>query len=132
MHYWEIFKRLVSQIPGTVCLYHFLQRLRRPEKVVRVSLDRGSYPVVSFSNLKEKYLQSPLSNEPDIFVLYRIIGNDLAPRHRKGQSRENLRFRTKKKPLCACWNKRTGPISTSLFISSEIGQSLNCELMLDN
>ena len=29
---------------------------------------------------------------PDSFVLYRIIGNDLEPRHRKGQSRENLRF----------------------------------------
>lgn len=92
MHYWEIFKRLVSQIPGTVCLYHLLQRLRRSEKVVRVSLDRGMYSAVSFSNLKEKYLQSPLSNERDTFVLYRIIGNDLAPRHRKGQSRENLRF----------------------------------------
>lgn len=92
MNSWEIFKKLVSQVPGTIRLYHFLQRLRRPEKVVCSSLDRGSYPAVSFSNLKEKYLQSPLSNEPDTFVLYRIIGNDLAPRHRKGQSRENLRF----------------------------------------
>jgi hypothetical protein len=30
--------------------------------------------------------------EPDTFVLYRVIGNDLPPRHRVGQSLENLRF----------------------------------------
>lgn len=28
----------------------------------------------------------------DTFVLYRIIGNDLPPRHRRGQSLDNLRF----------------------------------------
>lgn len=31
-----------------------------------------------------------LADRPDDFVLYRILGNDLAPRHRKGQTRTNL------------------------------------------
>ncbi len=92
MHFWETFKKLVSQVPGSVTLYHFLKGLHGPEKVVRTSLDRGSYPTVTLSNLKEKYLQCPISNEPDTFVLYRILGNDLVPRHRKGQTRENLGF----------------------------------------
>ncbi|OLO07795.1 hypothetical protein BTW08_10560 [Salinicola sp. MH3R3-1] len=42
--------------------------------------------------LKKQYGASALATEPDDFVLYRIIGNDLYPRHRKGQSRDNLRF----------------------------------------
>ncbi|WP_110666724.1 alginate lyase family protein [Salinicola halophilus] len=42
--------------------------------------------------LKAHYAASDLARQPDDFVLYRIIGNDLYPRHRKGQSRDNLRF----------------------------------------
>ena len=42
--------------------------------------------------LKLRYAGSPLSRQPDTFVLYRIIGNDLYPRHQIGQSRSNLRF----------------------------------------
>lgn len=42
--------------------------------------------------LKAEYVRKGLDKEPDTFVLYRIVGNDLTPRHRKGQSRENLRF----------------------------------------
>ncbi len=38
------------------------------------------------------YSQSALAGEPDTFVLYRIIGNDLPPRHSIGQSRQNVRF----------------------------------------
>ncbi|HEX7034352.1 MAG TPA: alginate lyase family protein [Pseudomonadales bacterium] len=34
----------------------------------------------------------PIEQEPDTFVLYRIIGNDLPPRHAFGQSRQNLAF----------------------------------------
>ncbi len=33
-----------------------------------------------------------MGNQPDTFVLYRIIGNDLPPRHTSGQSRKNLAF----------------------------------------
>src|SRR5690606_385537 len=39
-----------------------------------------------------EYLTRGLYREPDTFVLYRIIGNDLPPRHRVGQSIDNLRF----------------------------------------
>ena len=42
--------------------------------------------------LKKEYLEKELDQQPDHFILYRIIGNDLYPRHKKGQSRENLRF----------------------------------------
>jgi|GEM_PF-1269853 len=44
--------------------------------------------------------------DPGSFVLYRIIGNDLYPRHRKGQSRENLRFILENEPpLAGCEKK---------------------------
>lgn len=33
---------------------------------------------------------APRAEDPDDFVLYRILGNDLPPRHRKGQTRTNL------------------------------------------
>ena len=42
--------------------------------------------------LRRDYADSPLAREADTFVLYRIIGNDLPPRHRSGQSVDNLRF----------------------------------------
>lgn len=44
------------------------------------------------ASLQAEYIEKGLEQEKDTFVLYRIIGNDLYPRHRKGQSRENLRF----------------------------------------
>jgi len=49
--------------------------------------------------LKLAYLHSPLAGETDTFVLYRIIGNDLPPRHRSGQSLANLRFILENEPL---------------------------------
>lgn len=42
--------------------------------------------------MRDAYEKSALAKEPNTFALYRIIGNDLHPRHRKGQSYENLRF----------------------------------------
>jgi|GEM_PF-758002 len=42
--------------------------------------------------LKAAYEKSVLAKEPNTFALYRIIGNDLNPRHKKGQSYDNLRF----------------------------------------
>lgn len=42
-------------------------------------------------------------DEPDTFALYRILGNDLPPRHRTGQSLENLRFMLEHEPeLAGC------------------------------
>lgn len=49
--------------------------------------------------LKKNYYASPLSECPDTFLLCRIIGNDLIPRHAKGQSRENLEFALKNEPM---------------------------------
>lgn len=42
--------------------------------------------------MQAAYAQSPAKSLPDTFVLYRIIGNDLPPRHSPGQARENLEF----------------------------------------
>ncbi|MCE8014973.1 alginate lyase family protein [Halomonas sp. MCCC 1A17488] len=39
-----------------------------------------------------------LNNFESEFVLYRIVGNDLVPRHEKGQSRKNLEFILKNEP----------------------------------
>jgi len=52
-------------------------------------------PILSTPNelqLRQTYEASPASRLPDSFVLYRIIGNDLPPRHRDGQTLDNLRF----------------------------------------
>jgi hypothetical protein len=43
-----------------------------------------------FVELEAAYRASPMASEPDTFVLYRILGNDLEPRHRKGQTRGSL------------------------------------------
>src|SRR5690606_31092674 len=53
--------------------------------------------------LRRAWSANPLAITPDSFALYRIIGNDLEPRHRSGQSRDNLRFILENElPLEAC------------------------------
>ncbi|MDM5331667.1 hypothetical protein [Neobacillus sp. CF12] len=42
--------------------------------------------------LKEDYVEKGLDKMQNTFVLYRIIGNDLYPRHQKGQTLRNLQF----------------------------------------
>ena len=54
--------------------------------------DRGAAPAIDEEQLRPPYEASPVAKKADTFVIYRIIGNDLIPRHSKGQSRENLRF----------------------------------------
>ncbi|WP_409304211.1 alginate lyase family protein [Peribacillus sp. SCS-155] len=44
------------------------------------------------SSLQKEYIDKNLHEIPDRFILYRIIGNDLYPRHKKGQSYDNLKF----------------------------------------
>lgn len=56
--------------------------------------------------LRAAYQSNPLRTQPDTFVLYRILGNDLYPRHRKGQSRENLRFVLENEPPLPGCEKR--------------------------
>ena len=56
----------------------------------------GSAPAspvnIDFTAIEERYAQTDLARMPDTFALWRIIGNDLVPRHRKGQSRDNVAF----------------------------------------
>ncbi|MCG6941974.1 MAG: alginate lyase family protein [Thiohalocapsa sp.] len=52
----------------------------------------------SEQRLRAEYAASAISREPDEFVLYRIIGNDLYPRHAIGQSRTNVEFILRHEP----------------------------------
>lgn len=67
--------------------------------------------------LRASYEQSSLSREPDNFVLYRIIGNDLFPRHAKGQSRQNVRFILENEPPLENCEKRW--VLNRIFDSAE-------------
>jgi hypothetical protein len=49
-------------------------------------------PPIDEDALRSAYLELEVSRLPDTFVLYRIIGNDLPPRHSMGQSRRNVEF----------------------------------------
>ncbi|HWA48278.1 MAG TPA: alginate lyase family protein [Dongiaceae bacterium] len=63
-------------------------------------------PTLDLDALRADYVASGLASEPDRFVLYRIIGNDLPPRHRKGSARANLHFILKHEPELADCEKR--------------------------
>jgi hypothetical protein len=56
--------------------------------------------------LEAEYVAKGLDREEDTFVLYRIIGNDLPPRHQRGQSRNNVRFILENEPTLAGCEKR--------------------------
>lgn len=88
-------KQLVSLVPGAVwARRRLLASGFAPRE--RVPLDRPSLrrrpPAPDPAQLRSAYLAGPVSAMPDTFVLYRIIGNDLPPRHARGQCRENLAF----------------------------------------
>lgn len=63
-------------------------------------------PPVDIPKLQARYDRSPLRLERDNFVLYRIIGNDLYPRHRLGMSRANVQFILEHEPPLADCEKR--------------------------
>ena len=56
--------------------------------------------------MKRRYDASPASRMADEFVLYRIIGNDLVPRHAKGQSYRNVEFILEHEPVFPDCEKR--------------------------
>ena len=64
------------------------------------------HQVPNEEQLRQEYVQKGLDQESDTFVLYRIIGNDLYPRHAKGQSRENVRFILENEPELERCEKR--------------------------
>ncbi len=67
---------------------------------------RGPAPAADCENLLHDYRNSEVAALPDTFVLYRIIGNDLYPRHARGQSRENIRFILENEPALERCEKR--------------------------
>src|SRR5690606_9396 len=54
----------------------------------------------------EEYIKKKLDQMPDTFVLYRILGNDLYPRHKKGQTCQNLKFLLENEPELENCEKR--------------------------
>jgi hypothetical protein len=56
--------------------------------------------------LRAEYRAAGLDREADSFVLYRILGNDLPPRHEAGQTLANLRFMLDHEPELAACEKR--------------------------
>jgi len=115
-----IIKRILSLITRgarRVTAILLLMKYKLAGETRRVAVqepDRGRDPVellhsVKPNNeeaLKKEYIEKGLDQVPDTFVLYRIIGNDLFPRHRKGQSRENLQFILENEPEFKCCEKR--------------------------
>ncbi|HEY3145994.1 MAG TPA: alginate lyase family protein, partial [Dongiaceae bacterium] len=79
-----------------------MHRLLAPPKPV-VPLPK---PLIDLAKLQKKYADSPVRLEPDNFVLYRIIGNDLYPRHSLGMSRANVQFILQHEPPLADCEKR--------------------------
>src|SRR5690554_383098 len=65
--------------------------------------DRPAPPQADYEKLRENYIINDAAKREDTFVLYRVVGNDLVPRHAKGQSRKNLAFILENEPdLPAC------------------------------
>ncbi|MFW6334408.1 MAG: alginate lyase family protein [Desulfosalsimonas sp.] len=104
-------KQAIKYIPGSRPLYQYAKRvlgITSPSgrSAPVTILNRGRRPRPDLEKLQAEYQKSPLYSEPDTFVLYRIIGNDLVPRHRRGQSRENLKFILKNEPSFPDCEKR--------------------------
>ena len=66
----------------------------------------GPAPRYDAARLRRKYQQSTLHSVADRFVLFRIIGNDLYPRHRLGMSRANVQFILEHEPALVDCEKR--------------------------
>lgn len=63
-------------------------------------------PKLPLAVLKREYMERSLDEIADTFILYRIIGNDLPPRHRIGQAYSNLEFILEnERPLSDCEKK---------------------------
>ncbi|MFP7299296.1 glycosyltransferase family A protein [Neobacillus niacini] len=75
------------------------KRIKRAKKNFTKSLNR-------VDALKEEYVEKGLDKMENTFVLYRIIGNDLYPRHQKGQTLSNLQFILENEPNLENCEKR--------------------------
>ncbi|MBS8225590.1 glycosyltransferase [Vannielia litorea] len=68
------------------------QVARRPFNPKREQSQPAAPAVTDIAALKAEYRAKAKDREEDSFVLYRILGNDLPPRHENGQTLKNLRF----------------------------------------
>lgn len=86
-----------------------MRRLLAPVKPVAKAKPTPETPEpsqIDIADLQRRYAQSGLHLQPDRFVLYRIVGNDLYPRHRPGMSRANVQFILEREPALADCEKR--------------------------
>lgn len=74
--------------------------------LVPCAAHRGPPPRCDGIRLEQAYRDRGLDRVPDTYVLYRIIGNDLVPRHARGQSRANVRFILDNEPVLPRCEKR--------------------------
>lgn len=99
----------IALVPGALWLKRRLFGTRRPAPA-QVPIgrpgNRGTPPSVSLAELGSRYRDSPMCSVADTFVLYRIIGNDLPPRHAVGQSRRNVGFILENEPQLPACEKR--------------------------
>ena len=97
-----VMREALRRVPGLVWLKRRLvPRSQRDVPNVGRPRDRGQ-PADRWPRQCER---QPWMEDAS-FVLYRIIGNDLVPRHRKGQSRDNLRFILEHEPQLHGCEKR--------------------------
>ena len=97
---------LLQCLPGHGALYRLLLRIGPLRSAPTQPLDRGISPHHDPQALAAAYQLTPLAAEPERFVLYRILGNDLPPRHRLGQTQDNLRFILEHEPELDSCEKR--------------------------
>lgn len=69
-----------------------LRALLMPRDAPPATVQRPLQPELDVDALQADYAASGLVDEPDSFMLCRIVGNDLPPRHARGSARANVRF----------------------------------------
>lgn len=94
----DVFGKLANKIDARVKKQNFIRDVPARDLSFSISLNKEA--------LNQDYQEKGLARMPDTFALYRIIGNDLYPRHQKGQSRANVRFilnNEEEFPACEKW-----------------------------
>jgi len=98
--------QLEPLIRGLAVLNYRSERGERDREWERPARPPAPLPSPDVAALRAEYAQRGLGREPDSFVLYRIIGNDLYPRHETGQSLRNVRFILEHEPALPGCEKR--------------------------
>ena len=94
----KLAKKLRRQCQTAVRLYQ-KQNREKPAS-------RGKPPEINSEQAKVAPSNFNVQKSQHRFVLYRIIGNDLEPRHARGQSRDNVRFILENEPRLGGCEKR--------------------------